>query len=248
MLTCSKCGYDNELGRIFCHSCGAKLDLSEIKSPSQGGAKLKKRGAGAGRFVWRTIGVLILLAIVAIIYLAAQVPTPQHLGTTNQDLISADKKRFDLDQLAAQNRPQVITVTEAELNAFVSSLGFKKSDTRGAAITPISVQLELGNGEVTAIFIGRLSIGNTFSKNVCLTYTGRPMIEDGQFVFQPVRGLIGSLPIPGPIMEATGIFDQCFGKLFVNLGHERQVLNSLKSISVTSQQVDLSYEPPPAAH
>jgi len=74
MLTCSKCGYDNELGRIFCHSCGAKLDLSNIKSPSQGGAKLKRKGGTGGKLVGRTIVILILVALIAVIYLAAQVP------------------------------------------------------------------------------------------------------------------------------------------------------------------------------
>ncbi|HUI05834.1 MAG TPA: zinc ribbon domain-containing protein [Verrucomicrobiae bacterium] len=248
MLTCSKCGYDNELGRIFCHSCGAKLDLSEIKSPSQGGAKLKKSGGGTGRLVWRLLGGLILLAVIAIVCLAAQVPHIRPISTTNQDLISADKKRFDLDQLAALNRPQVISITEAELNAFISSLGFAKGENKGAALTPVTVQLELGNGVVTAIFVGKLSVGSAFSKRVYLSYVGKPTIEDGQFVFQPVSGAIGSLPIPQPLMEATGIFDQCFGKLFANLSREQQVLNSLKSISVTPQQVELSYEPPAATH
>ena len=39
---CPKCNYDNELGRIFCHSCGAKLDLTKIKPPTEG-AKMRRR-------------------------------------------------------------------------------------------------------------------------------------------------------------------------------------------------------------
>src|SRR5580704_13545867 len=108
MVICSKCGYDNELGRIFCHSCGAKLNLSEIKSPSQGGKSLAKKSAGtpAGRIVKRAINVVILVAIIAVFYLAAQVPPVRPISTANEDLNSADKKRMELDDLATQKQPQ----------------------------------------------------------------------------------------------------------------------------------------------
>ena len=248
MLTCPKCGYDNELGRIFCHSCGAKLDLSEIKSPKQGGMKLKKKGGGTGRLFWRVIGVVVLLALIGVVYLAAQVPSVRPISITSQEMISAEKKRFDLDQLAVKNRPQVISITQAELNAFISSLGFEKGRGKGAAVTPSTLQLELGDGVVTAVFVGKVSLGSSFSKQVYLSYTGRPIVEDGQFEFQPVRGAIGSLPLNAAILEQTGILDRWFGKLFSNLSGEKRILDSLKSISVTSQQVGLSYEPPPAAH
>ncbi len=244
MLTCSKCGYENELGRIFCHSCGAKLDLSEIKSPAQGGPRLKKRGAGTGRLVSRAIGLVILLAVAAVIYLAAQVPDVRPINTTNQDMISVDKKRFELDQLKAQNQPRVISITEAELNAFIGSLGFNTSGGKGATVTPNDLQLELGDGVVTAVFVGKISIGSAFSKRVYISYTGKPVIEDSLFAFKPVRGAVGSLPIPASILETTGIFDRYFGKLFANLSKEKQVLDSLKSISVTPREVELSYEPP----
>ena len=32
MINCTKCGSGNELGRVFCLSCGAKLDLSNLGS------------------------------------------------------------------------------------------------------------------------------------------------------------------------------------------------------------------------
>jgi hypothetical protein len=247
MLTCSKCGYDNELGRIFCHSCGAKLDLNEIKAPSRGGAKLKKSGAHGGRLFRRTIGILILLAVLIVLYLAAQVPSVRAISTTNHDLDKSLEKRFDLDQLAIKNQPQVISFTAAELNAFINSLGFEKGKNKTAWMTPSLVQLELGNGIATVVFVGKVSLGS-LSKKVYLSYTGRPMVEDGRFEFVPVRGSIGALPISGSLLARTGIFDNCFGKLFSNLTHEKQVLDSLKSITVTSHQVDLNYVPPPGAH
>jgi hypothetical protein len=248
MVTCSKCGYDNELGRIFCHSCGAKLDLSGIKAPSQGGAKLKKRGGTGGKLLGRTIVIVILAALGVVIFLAAQVPSLRPLSTTSQDLRSADQKRFDLDQLSARSQARQISITEGELNAFIDTLGFKKGEGKGVLVTPTNLQMELGDGVVKAIFIGKLSIGNAFSKGIYLSLTGTPTIEDGQFVFKPVSGAIGSLPVSPWIMEHTGLLENYFAKLFAHQTKEKQILDSLKSISVTPQQVVLDYGPTSAGH
>jgi hypothetical protein len=248
MLTCTKCGYDNELGRIFCHSCGAKLDLSDIKAPSQGGAKLKKRSGTGSKLVGRTIGIVILAALVVGIFLAAQVPSLRPISTTNQDLRSAEQKRFDLDQLTTRKLPQQISITEAEINAFINTLGFKKGEDKGVLVTPTNLQVELGDGIAKTVFIGKVSIGSAFSKGIYLSLTGMPTIESGQFVFKPVSGAIGSLPISPWIIEHTGILENYFATLFTRQTKEKQILDSLKSISVTPQQVVLNYEPTAAGH
>ena len=247
MLTCSKCGYENELGRIFCHSCGAKLDLSEMKAPSQGGAKLKKKGSpGAGQFGRRIIGVVILAALIGLIYLMAQVPGVRPISTTSQDLRSAEQKRFDLDQLTTSRQARVISFTEAEINAFIDQ-GFKTSESKGLMMTPSDLKLELGNGVLNAVFLGKLSVGSLFSKGIYLSLTGTPTIEGGHFEFKPVSGAIGSLPVHPWLIEHTGLLKHYFEKLFANQNQERQVLDSLKSITVTPQEIALTYEPPAAS-
>jgi hypothetical protein len=243
MLTCSKCGYDNELGRIFCHSCGAKLDLSNIKSPSQGGAKLKKKGGTGSKLVGRTIGILILVALIAVIFLAAQVPGLRPISTTNQDLRSADQKRFDLDQLSTRKVAQQISLTEGEVNALISSLGFKTGQGKGVLVTPTNLQMELGKGVVKTVFLGKLSIANTLNKDIYLSLTGTPAIEAGHFVFRPVSGTIGSLPVSPWIIERTGLLKNYFTALFAGQGKETQILDSLSSISVTPQEIVLGYDP-----
>jgi hypothetical protein len=248
MLTCSKCGYDNELGRIFCHSCGAKLDLSNVKAPSQGGAKLKKKGGTGSKLIGRTIVILILAILALGIYLAAQVPGLRPISTTNQDLRSADQKRFDLDQLATRNAAQQITLTEGEVNAFIGTLGFKTGEGKAILVTPTNLQVELGDGVVKAVFLGKLSIANAFNKGIYLSLTGTPTIEGHHFVFKPVTGAIGSLPVSPWIIERTGLLKDYFATLFAGQSKETQILDSLKSISVTPQQVVLSYDPAAVGH
>jgi len=244
MVICSKCGYDNELGRIFCHSCGAKLNLSEIKSPSQGGKDLtKKKRKGMGLMLKRMIGILILAAIVAVIFLALQVPALRPISTSSEDLTSIDKKRFELDGLNLQKNPRTITISETEVNAFIDTLGLQKSEAKAPAIIPSKLQIELGDGFVTAVYISKIHLGGSFDKPVCLTYSGALAIEGGHFVFKPIGGAIGSLPVHPLILEKTHIFDRCYAKLFVNLDQEKQMLDTLASVSVTQKEILLTYRP-----
>jgi hypothetical protein len=244
MIACSKCGYDNELGRIFCHSCGAKLDLSEIKSTSQGGKSLtKKSRTGAGKVFSRVVFIAILAIVVVVVFLAFQVPNIRPISTTSDDLMMSDRKRTALDELAAQKVPNAITVTEGELNAFIQGVGFQNGQGSGLEVVPTKLQIELGDGVVTAIFLGKLHIAGSVEKQIYLSYTGVPTIEHGQFVFKPTAGSFGALPLSPGILVKTGFLDHYFAKLFVNMGKEKQVLDSLSSISVTPQSAVLNYQP-----
>jgi hypothetical protein len=244
MVICSKCGYDNELGRIFCHSCGAKLNLSEIKSPSQGGKDLTKKKKGRTRaMVGRLIQIVIVVGIILAIFLALQVPVLRPISTSSEDLTSVDRKRFELDGLNLQKTPQTIAISETELNAFIDTLGLQKSEAKSPSIIPSKLQVELGDGFLTAIYICKIHLGASFEKQLYLTYSGVPVIENGHFGFKPTGGAVGSLAINPWILERTGIFDHYYAKLFANLGQEKQMLGSLASVAVTSKQVLLTYQP-----
>lgn len=242
MVICSKCGYDNELGRIFCHSCGAKLNLSEIKSPSQGGKDLTKKKKGKGAIA-RFIQVVVVLMIVTAIILALQVPALRPISTSSDDLTSIDKKRFELDGLNLQKSPRTISISETELNAFIDTLGLQKSEPKGVSLIPTKLQIELGDGFVTAIYISKIHLNGSFEKQIYLTYSGVPTMEGGRLVFKPIGGAVGSLSIHPWILEKTGIFDRCYASLFGNLGQEKQMLDSLASITVTPKEVLLTYQP-----
>jgi hypothetical protein len=244
MIVCTKCGYDNELGRIFCHSCGAKLDLTEIKSPSQGGKSLVKKAKGGPRkIVSQMVSIGVLAIVVVVLFLAFQVPNIRPISMSSEDLGMADRKRAALDDLAAQKSPSAITVTEGELNAFIQGVGFQSGPGSGLEVVPTKLQLELGDGVVTAVFLGKLHIAGSVEKQIYLSYTGVPTIEDGRFVFKPTAGALGALPMSSWFLVKTGLFDHYFAKVFVNMDKEKQLLGTLSSISVTSQSVVLNYQP-----
>jgi hypothetical protein len=243
MLTCSKCNYENELGRIFCHQCGAKLDLDNIKHANRGGAKIKRKGAlTPARILIRVINLAIVAVVIWGIYLMAQVPQMDAPSRTNEDLVSADNKRLLLEDLQNQTAPLTIDVTEKDLNTFLGGLSFEKPRGNGVEMIPNTLDIKLRQGVATADFIGTIKFAS-LEKKLFFSYTGVPKIENGEFVFQPIGGTIGNLPIHPKIVEASGVFDRYFGELFGRLKREKTLLDKLAWIRVDTGGALLHYEP-----
>ena len=121
MLNCTKCGFDNELGRIFCHQCGAKLDLDQIKPPSRGGKKIYRKGSmfSARRAIRIVIDLLVVGAVVGAIYLLAQVPAVRSMPTGPDVARPVSKKRVALETMIARHQAGSIDLGEVELNAYL---------------------------------------------------------------------------------------------------------------------------------
>jgi hypothetical protein len=249
MLKCNKCGFDNELGRIFCHQCGSKLDLNQIKPPSRGGPKIRRKGRMTpARFARIIIELIFLLAVLWAVYLACQVPELRPFQPTNAQLLAADDKRLVLEQMVQQGRAASVEVTATELNAFISSMSFEKSKGAGMEVVPVTLRADLEDGMVELSFIGELHAGDVLSKKLSITYTGVPTVEDGAFEFQPVSASVGELPIHPAILQATPFVQNVFERLFSRLNNERSVLDQLSSIEVHHDRVVLTYTPKSGSH
>ncbi|MGD0652032.1 MAG: zinc ribbon domain-containing protein [Verrucomicrobiia bacterium] len=244
MLICPKCNYDNELGRIFCHQCGAKLDLDKVKPTSRGGKIIHHRKQRtAGRIVNRVIGIVILVLLIWGIYLICQVPDIQPVKPTNAVLLAADSKRLALEQLLLQKRLFEIEITAAELNAFIDSLGLEKHAGSGFTVVPVTLQVELGDGTLKLNFLGIAKLGDALSKKIFISYTGVPTTEQGHFEFKPIAAAIGQMPIHPKILQSTSLLQNCFGRLLSKLDHEKSLLDQLTSISVDHNHIVLKYQP-----
>jgi hypothetical protein len=134
-------------------------------------------------------------------------------------------------------------MSEVELNSLIGSQGFEKGNGGFLEVVPTQVQLELGDGVVTAIFLGKIHLGGSLDKQIYLSYTGVPTVEGGHFVFKPLAGAVGTLPISPWVLEKTGVLDRYYAKVFANLSQERNALDSLSSISVTAKEAVLNYQP-----
>jgi hypothetical protein len=246
MIICPKCSFDNELGRIFCHQCGNKLDLDKIKHTSGPGRIVHRKKSGPRR-PWRiAIEVVILALFIWMIYLMTRTPEIKPLKPTNADLVATDNKRVSLERVVYQGKPLAapyqLKITTSELNTYLNSKGWDKPPKQGFNVVPVALRIELNNGVVTLSFLGTARWGEGLSKKIFLSYTGLPSIQDGRFEFAPIAASIGDLPIHPMILAHTGLIQHYFQQLLSKLKGEKELLDQLSSITVERDDILLVYQ------
>jgi hypothetical protein len=242
MLNCQKCGYDNELGRIFCHQCGAKLDLDAIKPVSRGGKALRPKGRHSMlKWIRRIVELMILGVLLFAVYLMLQAPAaPAKPGET--DAAAADKKWLALEKLVNGRKASHLEISPAEAKAFLAGLTFEKSDMKWGFV-PERVWIEFKPGFVELHILATMRLGGSLEKKVYLRYTGVPKIQDGRFVFEPKEGRVGQLNWPLDVVKALGFHQRIFSEVFVRLTTERDVLSQLDRIEARADRVIVYYQP-----
>jgi len=78
MILCPKCSFDNEMGRIFCHQCGAKLDLDRSSRRADRAGLVRRKEAAPPRVRGASgasgIEVVLLAVFIWVIYLMTRTP------------------------------------------------------------------------------------------------------------------------------------------------------------------------------
>ncbi len=244
MLNCPKCGYNNELGRIFCHSCGTKLDLTQIKPPTEA-AKMRRRvKAGATRALRIAIESSIAAILVLVIVLMCLTPHVEPVKATNAELLAFETKRAEFDKMLAKRKGGQIVITESDLNVFLNSFTFEKPTGSGIEVTPKALRAKLKEGGVKIEFLGAMHFNGMFNKDLYIAYECKPVIEGEQCVFQPLGGWIGKMPLHPRLLVATSFVDNYFGHLFKDLSEDKKLIDQVTRIKVTKETVTFEKDPP----
>src|SRR5438105_3933102 len=127
-LICPECRHDNESERIYCHSCGARLDRSAVavrnsqeavQETRQRVHKLFDPHRARLRLSFFKSSKLVLgaciVAVVIQMILPPDVPAP-----VKTELV-ASQIRFDLENAAMRHQPAQLQYTQEQVNDFLSS-------------------------------------------------------------------------------------------------------------------------------
>ena len=213
---CPRCQQANELGRIFCVRCGAKLDFTRPKVT----------------FAWGSIfatgaQLLFFLAVLTVVGLAMW-PLPP-AGRIGGD---AETREW-LAQRDALKTGTPVTVSEAALNAYLATT-LKLSSTNATGswrmdLAAINVAFQVGSMTVVVVtHWGPLTI--------TWTITGVPQTAKGHLAFDVRGGSLGHLPLPS---VAANWLAGHMAALAARWPADVGVLDHLFSIVLESRQIKL---------
>ncbi len=219
-VRCQKCGADNRLGQLFCHACGAKLDLSKL-TPEQ--VARENRTINPAAIVARIFRLAIFLGLLAVLGLLCWPTAPAG------DAPSANGSGIVKDQMSAlrvaimRKVEKRETFAEADLNAHLNTVIRNAAPGGGFSLQLQEVRIDLRDGAVEAWT--RSALGP-----LTITYSSLARVEeaaDGRKTFRAAEARIGHLPLPGPLR------DRVVGQLasmFQMLQEEQLLLQRLTTV------------------
>ncbi len=247
MLTCSQCGHDNDIGRIFCAKCGQKLELSSIGVPSgvRRGARKGKKGVPFLQlvaFVFKKfVQITFLAAAVAWVVSIWILPRDASRAGGEKDLETYQKNRTALEDAFAAKAGGQVTFREEEMNA---KLAEAVVNTRKAAGENASgMQLEkltvsLGDGTAT------LTIGQKWKWfRLAIQAAARTRNEGGRRIFVPTEIRIGRWLAPAILHPH---FVPVLQKFLSDLSAEQQKMEEASAIEIKPGEFSIT-APKPAA-
>ncbi len=236
-LTCEPCGFVNEVERVYCHNCGAKLDRSflpqeddeETKAALE---KTRKRVKNASLFannpVTRElkvgIKVLVAAAIIALGFQASQPPE----GLPDPKAMNDKMVGSDITEALDAQGPRQLIFSEKDINALLRS---KKAASAlpGVVFVRAFAQLEPG--------VCRMGMQHTLWTYPVYTRIAYKLeIKEGKFTPTIVGGNFGSISIPAPVMN---FLDYGFQKLWGSLKREQEWMNKLSAIVIEKEKIML---------
>ncbi len=240
-LPCGQCGYENEAERVYCHSCGAKLDRSLLPKPGEVDDKTETPGearkriarmtnpkAGGGlREIKAAVNVLIYSALLAALFLITR--KPDGVPEVSKEL----PQRFLSDEMMeVVNAPQPkrVDFSEGDVNGYLQQrLKAKDGGSAGMEFKRAYVNLLPG---VMHIGSEQALFGMPFYSGVLY----RLEVKDGKFTPVIAGGNFGRLAVHPFAMQYLDFF---FQKLWSLLPNERKQMDRMQTVVLQKGTITL---------
>lgn len=228
-VECVHCGHENEMSRLFCAKCGARIELSKATVRSSRGDV--PRGESCLKVVLQLVVYFALASAIAVLLWPVR-PLGERGSAQDARRLAETIALLSRSIDAGQATMQV--VSEQEVNAYLARV---LADTGGAAkpgrwrlgVSEINVSIERSG--VTVVVLA-----NWWVVGLSYEIVGMPRVEEGRFHFRVARARWGHLPLPG---AAAGWMGRRIGGLFARMGREQSVLDQLSRIDLGDRRARL---------
>jgi hypothetical protein len=240
-LICPDCQHENEPERIYCHSCGARLDRSKLSPAAvplgepdvktlehleklMRGGNVNVKGAvlKLAKVVFGAVGLAALIVMAS--------PLDQPPATKSYDFAPM----INMDMVSATSNHQGVSLVynEEQVNSYIASNLRRKDSPANQGYFPLKrvvVRFEEG---LCGISAEHQLLGHSI-------YSGssyRVKIDNGKIISTNNGGYIGRMPIHPALMKYADIILQ---KVWDSLARERNSVAKLASIEFHPQSVTL---------
>ena len=160
MINCPNCGTSNQLGKVFCVSCGAKLPAQGLNV--QDFERLAKI-AIIRKIIFRTVGGILALWIVVSVVLALiphTSPLTEGSGVNVGRARACSQKLTECASMMRNGKPYDITLTPNEITSYIRYGVLGRVENRSGSVA-------IGPGTMIIRWIVR---GNIFGLNTYLSF------------------------------------------------------------------------------
>ena len=229
-IQCATCGFQNELGRIFCAQCGQKLDLHDTSMEDLD----DRREFELGKWIrWGLASVVLLggSALLALVFWAVP-PTPVFMDAAGSRQVPI--KVEAILRALSYNKAMTLDFQEGELNGFLA----ERAKVRH--LKTLTIDLKPGTFELYSSFTWTPATNPAFLAKVKLPVT---MSLKGGFqggVFMPESGRLGHLPLLGRSLSfSTGFF----ASQLPDIVNAKRVIDALRTVAIEEKRADLTLVP-----
>ncbi len=219
-ITCGSCGHSNPLGRLYCMSCGSKLEVTE-KSVAQSG-RTEARLAALGRGIRLLLSLGLLVVLVQL--LRPVLPTADVGGRTDANELG--RKLTALQEGLMERRETAEALPEVEVNAYLNEI-LRRSPPAARhwiGLELKAVQLTLLEGRVVVLLVaekGPLRL----TQEIQVV----PVRSGDRWTCEVTALRMGHLPLPHGLAQKLA---QRSSGVFSGLYREREVLERMAVVQV----------------
>jgi transcription initiation factor TFIIIB Brf1 subunit/transcription initiation factor TFIIB len=236
-LTCPECRHENEIERIYCHSCGARLDRSAVsarkmpktEAPEQVHKRLRgmfdQRKARIRSFVLNGLKLMLAAGVAATV---AQILMSPGVPPAKKSDSFPPQINMDLEMMTQYRRPPWLRYSEEAVNGFIgNALKNKKEKLNHPLIDFKRAILSFGEGSFH-VTVERSIFGYSIYTAGIYAAGG-----DGKTI-SAAGGSIGRLPIHPALMKYAGFL---FGDIANALQQQTKQIARVGSIEFHDKEI-----------
>jgi hypothetical protein len=238
-LICTECQRENEVERVYCHHCGARLDRTSAvprKEPVVDTRKRVKKMFDPQRARLRALffkaSKLVLGA--ALIGLLIDMALPPDMPAPKKTDVLASQVRMEMEDAISKHQPPQVELTDDQVNAYLASALKTKKSALNKPMVDFTRAIVAFKEGVCTITLER-AVAGTYPVYTTTAYSVSS--NNGKIVARHQGGAIGRLQLHPALMQ---YIDVVFSDVWAALDHDRKLLARFAGIQFHDKRAVLS--------